>query len=147
MLMPSYVLKVKEPDTDKPAPKRKKRRERVQEATQISTLQVCIFLKKKNLNTLKFELPLYSLANCDCSFQQKIVANMKRFLLVVTLLVVLVAVSYYGYKGLLWLSDWMNEVEERKQRRHPRIWSARVLHYTPILNLSPLHLFSSRPRN
>lgn len=51
MLMPSYVLKVKEPDTDKPAPKRKKRRERVQEATQISTLQVCIFLKKKNLNT------------------------------------------------------------------------------------------------
>lgn len=64
MLMPSYVLKVKEPDTDKPAPKRKKRRERVQEATQISTLQVCIFLKKKSLNTLKFELPLYSLANC-----------------------------------------------------------------------------------
>ena len=36
---------------------------------------------------------------------------------------VLVAVSYYGYKGILWLSDWMNEVEEQRQksRRYPRI--------------------------
>lgn len=84
------TVEVKEPDTDKHGPKRKKRRERVQEVTQISTLQ-------------------------------KIVSNVKRFLLLVTLVLVLVAVSYYGYKVLLWLNDWMNEVEEKRQGRYPRI--------------------------
>ncbi|XP_004308935.1 PREDICTED: NF-X1-type zinc finger protein NFXL2 isoform X2 [Fragaria vesca subsp. vesca] len=84
------VVEVKEPDTDKPVPKRKRRRERGQEVPQISTLQ-------------------------------KVFAHVKRFLLVVTLLVLLVTASYYGYKGLLRLSDWMNEVEEKRQRRHPGI--------------------------
>jgi NF-X1-type zinc finger protein NFXL1 len=43
--------------------------------------------------------------------------------MVVMLVAMLAAVSYYGYKGLLWLSDWMNEVEEQRQksRRYPRI--------------------------
>ncbi|KAL6128102.1 hypothetical protein ACLB2K_071458 [Fragaria x ananassa] len=82
------VVEVKEPDTDKPAPKRKRRREGGQEMPQISTLQ-------------------------------KILAHVKQFLLVATLLVLLVAASYYGYKGLLRLSDWMNEVEEKKAKRTP----------------------------
>ncbi|TQD83366.1 hypothetical protein C1H46_031076 [Malus baccata] len=83
-------VEVKESDNDRQGPKRKKRRERVQQVTQTSTLQ-------------------------------KIISNVKRCLLVFTLLVVLVAVSYYGYKGLLRLNDWMNEVEENRQRRYPRI--------------------------
>lgn len=53
---------------------------------------------------------------------QKLVATMKWFLLLVILVVILVAASYSGYKGLMWLSDWMNEVEEQRLRRsYPRI--------------------------
>ncbi|KAJ9160336.1 hypothetical protein P3X46_025747 [Hevea brasiliensis] len=53
---------------------------------------------------------------------QKYVATMKWLLLVVILVVTLVAAAYFGYKGLLWLSDWMNEVEEQRlRRRYPRI--------------------------
>lgn len=48
---------------------------------------------------------------------------MKWLLVIVTLVVTLMAAAYFGYKGLMWLSDWMNEVEEqqRHRRRHPRI--------------------------
>lgn len=53
---------------------------------------------------------------------QKIISTTWRLLLYFTLLMVLIAVTYYGYKGLLWLSDWMNEVEEkRERRRYPQI--------------------------
>ncbi|XP_037492718.1 NF-X1-type zinc finger protein NFXL2 isoform X2 [Jatropha curcas] len=90
-LRKSRDLEKKETDTEKHVPKRRKRRERVQEANQISRLQ-------------------------------KFVATMRWLLLLFTLLVTLVAVTYFGYKGLLWLSDWMNEVEEQRQkRRYPRL--------------------------
>ncbi|KAL0003377.1 hypothetical protein SO802_017158 [Lithocarpus litseifolius] len=82
----SKVIEEKEPETEKNVPKRKKRRQQVQEGKQISRLQ-------------------------------KIVAAMKWLLLIVTLVVVLIAIANYGYKGLMWLSDWMNEVEEQRQRR------------------------------
>ncbi|XP_052185775.1 NF-X1-type zinc finger protein NFXL2 isoform X2 [Diospyros lotus] len=51
---------------------------------------------------------------------QRITAAMWRLFLVVTLVLVLTAAMYYGYKGLLWLSDWMNEVE-RQRIRYQRI--------------------------
>ncbi|XP_050250780.1 NF-X1-type zinc finger protein NFXL2 [Quercus robur] len=82
----SKVMEEKEPETEKNVPKRKRRRQQVQEGKQISRLQ-------------------------------KIVAAMKWLLLIVTLVVVLIAIANYGYKGLMWLSDWMNEVEEQRQRR------------------------------
>lgn len=53
---------------------------------------------------------------------QKLVACLQRFVMLLIVLVSLVAVAYYGYKGLLWLNDWMNEVEEhREKRRYGRI--------------------------
>jgi len=53
---------------------------------------------------------------------QKITAIVWRILLFVILLLALAAAIYYGYKGLLWLSDWMNEAEvQRQRRRNPRI--------------------------
>ncbi|KAH9702511.1 NF-X1-type zinc finger protein NFXL2 [Citrus sinensis] len=53
---------------------------------------------------------------------QRIFTAVKWLLLFVTLLVAVAAGLYYGYKGLLKLSDWMNEVEEQRQRkRFPRI--------------------------
>ncbi|KAJ7959647.1 NF-X1-type zinc finger protein NFXL2 [Quillaja saponaria] len=52
---------------------------------------------------------------------QKIVSTTKRLLLFVILLATLVGATYFGYKGLLLLSDWMNEVDEQRHRRYPRI--------------------------
>ncbi|CAH8389750.1 unnamed protein product [Eruca vesicaria subsp. sativa] len=59
----------------------------------------------------------------ETSRLQKLTAATKKVLMLVMLIAFLVAVSYYGYKGILWLSDWMNEVEEQRQksRRYPRI--------------------------
>ncbi|KAJ4828026.1 hypothetical protein Tsubulata_035105 [Turnera subulata] len=90
-LRKSKELEEKEPDAEKRAPKRRKRRDRVQE-TKVSRLQ-------------------------------KIVAAMKWLLLATALLVILIAALNFGYKGLMWLSDWMNEVEEQQKhrRRYPRI--------------------------
>lgn len=52
----------------------------------------------------------------ETSKLQKIISRTKQLLLFVFILVTLLAATYYGYKGLLWLSDWMNEVDERRQR-------------------------------
>ncbi|KAI3840536.1 hypothetical protein MKW92_010485 [Papaver armeniacum] len=53
---------------------------------------------------------------------QKIIATARWFFICIFILVALVAAAYYGYKGLLWLSDWMNEVEERRpHKRFPNI--------------------------
>ncbi|KAJ0046280.1 hypothetical protein Pint_06519 [Pistacia integerrima] len=83
------VLEEKEPSTEKHVGKRRKNRDRVQEAKQASRLQ--------NFFT-----------------------TVKRVLLFLIILVAVMASSYYGYKGLLKLSDWMNEVEAQRQKRHPR---------------------------
>ncbi|CAL1387580.1 unnamed protein product [Linum trigynum] len=83
----------KDSTTEAQLSRRKKRRQRLQEAKQLSTLQ-------------------------------KILPAVKKLLLVVILVGTLVAASYYGYKGLMWLSDYMNEVEEQRhssKRRYPRI--------------------------
>ncbi|EOY17775.1 Sequence-specific DNA binding transcription factor isoform 1 [Theobroma cacao] len=85
------VLEKKDPEIEKHGPKRRKRRDRIQEDKQVSRLQ-------------------------------KFVATMKRLLLFIIIVVALMAVTYYGYKGLLRLSDWMNDIEaQRERRRHPRI--------------------------
>ncbi|CAK7325863.1 unnamed protein product [Dovyalis caffra] len=91
-LRKSKDLEEKVPATENHAPKRRKRRERLQETKKTSRLQ-------------------------------KITVTMKWLLLIVTLVVTLVAAAYFGYKGLMWLSDWMNEVEEqqRQRKRYPRI--------------------------
>ncbi|PON78969.1 Guanine nucleotide-binding protein, beta subunit [Parasponia andersonii] len=53
---------------------------------------------------------------------QKVATTVKRLLLFAVLVLAVIAVLHYGYKGLLWLSDWMNEVEyQRHRRRHQRI--------------------------
>ncbi|XP_021769188.1 NF-X1-type zinc finger protein NFXL2-like [Chenopodium quinoa] len=81
----------KEIENETNAPKRKKRRGRVQEMKQVS----------------KF---------------QKLITWLQRFVMFIIVLVALVAVAYYGYKGLLSLNDWMNKVEEhREKRRYRRI--------------------------
>lgn len=91
-LRKSKDLEEKVPATEIHPPKRRKRREHLQETKKTSQLQ-------------------------------KIAATMKWLLVIVTLMVTMVAAAYFGYKGLIWLSDWMNEVEEqqRHRRRHPRI--------------------------
>lgn len=89
-LRKAKVSKVKEPETEKHGPKRKRRRERVPETRQISRLQ-------------------------------KVAATVKQLLLVIILAVAVIAALFYGYKGLLWLSDWMNEVDDQRQRRYRRI--------------------------
>lgn len=72
-------------------PKRRRRRERVQETRQASKFQA-------------------------------IKETLWRFLLFVVISIMIVAIAYYGYKGLFWLSDWMNEIEERRLRqRFPRV--------------------------
>nr|DAD26217.1 TPA_asm: hypothetical protein HUJ06_027685 [Nelumbo nucifera] len=48
---------------------------------------------------------------------QAIGATMWKFFIIISIVVALILATYYGYKGLLWLSDYMNEVEERRQRR------------------------------
>lgn len=85
-------LEEKDPDAGKHLPKRRKRRQRLQEDKGISRLQ-------------------------------KIGATLKWLLLAAALVVTLIAAAYFGYKGIMWLSDWMNEVEEqqRQRRRYPRI--------------------------
>ncbi|XP_051138149.1 NF-X1-type zinc finger protein NFXL2 [Andrographis paniculata] len=51
---------------------------------------------------------------------QKIVAVIQRILIVLLICVVTIASAYLGYKGLMRLSDWMNENEARQQRRYSR---------------------------
>ncbi|GAB4831946.1 NF-X1-type zinc finger protein nfxl2 [Ancistrocladus abbreviatus] len=48
---------------------------------------------------------------------QKVFGSLRKLLLLITLLLALVAVVYYGYHGLLMLSDWMNAIEEQRERR------------------------------
>lgn len=47
---------------------------------------------------------------------QKIISRAKQLLLFIFFLVILVAATHFGYKGLLWLNDWMNKVDEQRQR-------------------------------
>uniref|UniRef100_A0A803M3T6 NF-X1-type domain-containing protein n=1 Tax=Chenopodium quinoa TaxID=63459 RepID=A0A803M3T6_CHEQI len=57
----------------------------------------------------------------DSKFQ-KFRTWLQRFVMFIIVLVALVAVACYGYKGLLSLNDWMNKVEEhREKRRYRRI--------------------------
>ncbi|KAK3020652.1 hypothetical protein RJ639_046245 [Escallonia herrerae] len=52
----------------------------------------------------------------ETSTLQKIIATMRRLLLLAIVVLSLVATAYYSYKGLLLLSDWMNEVEVQRTR-------------------------------
>jgi NF-X1-type zinc finger protein NFXL1 len=116
-------LQEKEPETEKNVPKRRKRRQRVQEGKQMSRLQVCYFLKGKKWALLSSKFPFICLLTATVPYKQKILATTKWVLLIVTLVVVLIAIATYGCKGLMWLSDWMNEVEEQRQRRaFRRVW-------------------------
>ncbi|KAK2388048.1 NF-X1-type zinc finger protein NFXL1 [Trifolium repens] len=47
---------------------------------------------------------------------QKIISRTKQVLLFIFFLVILVATTHYGYKGLLQLNDWMNKVDEQRHR-------------------------------
>ncbi|XP_073122332.1 NF-X1-type zinc finger protein NFXL2 [Henckelia pumila] len=52
---------------------------------------------------------------------QKIVAEFERFLLYLMVALVIVALAYFCYRGLMQLSDWMNEIETQQRRRYSRI--------------------------
>lgn len=80
---------LEEPENEKQGPKRRKRKNRVQEDKQTSKLQ-------------------------------QILATMKKIVLIIVIIIALVAIAYFGYKGLLRLSDWMNEVEVQRTRRRYR---------------------------
>jgi NF-X1-type zinc finger protein NFXL1 len=83
--------KAPEKEFDTTIPKRRKRRDRVQQDDQIS----------------KF---------------QKIIDSLRKLVMIIVIVMMVTASLYYGYKGLLWLSDWMNEIEVERQRpRYPRI--------------------------
>ncbi|XP_042480948.1 NF-X1-type zinc finger protein NFXL2 isoform X2 [Macadamia integrifolia] len=85
------VSEVKEVNTENHVPKRRKKRERMQESREISKLQA-------------------------------IGAIVWKCLVFISIIICIIGASYCGYKGLLWLSDWMNEVEEQRQRkRFPRM--------------------------
>ncbi|KAK9700013.1 hypothetical protein RND81_08G211100 [Saponaria officinalis] len=56
----------------------------------------------------------------QASTLQKLISTLKRLFIFVGLLVALVVLAYFGYKGLLLLNDWMNEVEERRERTRYR---------------------------
>ncbi|XP_010543727.1 PREDICTED: NF-X1-type zinc finger protein NFXL2 isoform X2 [Tarenaya hassleriana] len=51
---------------------------------------------------------------------QKLVVTARKVVMFVMFIVVLAAVSYCGYKGLLWLNDWMNQLEEQRLKSRSR---------------------------
>lgn len=52
---------------------------------------------------------------------QEIFNKIWQYILMALFLLLLVGAVYYGYKGLFWLSDWMNELDEtRAKKRQPR---------------------------
>ncbi|XP_073001752.1 NF-X1-type zinc finger protein NFXL2 isoform X1 [Typha latifolia] len=51
---------------------------------------------------------------------QDIKRTMLRFLLLILLLIAVVAVIYLGYKGIFRLSDWMDEIEDKRMRKRSR---------------------------
>lgn len=51
---------------------------------------------------------------------QKIMGIMRTVLLCIAIVLAVSLATYYGYKGLLRLSDWMNKVDVQKQRRRLR---------------------------
>lgn len=52
---------------------------------------------------------------------QEIFNKIWQYILLALFLLLLVGAVYYGYKGLFWLSDWMNELDEtRAKKRQPR---------------------------
>ncbi|CAM8943298.1 unnamed protein product [Rhodiola kirilowii] len=56
----------------------------------------------------------------EASRLQIVVSNIKKLLLFIALFIAIIATGIYGYKGLLRLNDWMNEIEEQRLRRRPR---------------------------
>lgn len=59
----------------------------------------------------------------EISRLQKIIFFIKKTLLLAVIVVTLIGATYYGYKGLLLLSDWMNRIDQQRQmqRRYPQV--------------------------
>ena len=57
------------------------------------------------------------------------ISRAKQLLLFIFFLVILVAATHYGYKGLLWLNDWMNKVDEQRQRSSRIRWLVHFVYY------------------
>lgn len=106
-------------------PRRKRRRERVQEVRHVSKFLVSshypatdiIFtnIEKKNLFSISSFLYLLQILK----------ATIQRGIIIVLIVATIFVSAYYGRKGIFWLSDRMNEVDEQRLRRrgtHPRFY-------------------------
>lgn len=80
-------------------------------------MQVCLLLLRKKLQLLLY-LVVFSLEYMGICFVQKIVAVIKRILLFLIIVVGVIASAYFGYKGLMWLNDYMNKYDSQQKRRY-----------------------------
>ncbi|XP_024462414.1 NF-X1-type zinc finger protein NFXL2 isoform X4 [Populus trichocarpa] len=82
---------------------------------------ICVNPKIWRFQLLKIMYLSTKIGVNDCKSKEDLTnaedaATMRWLFLMVTLVVTLVAAAYFGYKGLMWLSDWMDEVEEQRDR-------------------------------
>ncbi|KAJ6726917.1 hypothetical protein OIU79_004948 [Salix purpurea] len=56
-----------------------------------------------------------------------LVVTLKWLFLIAALVVTLAAAIYFGYEGLIWLSGWMDGVEEQRDRRWMCAWTQPII--------------------
>lgn len=99
--------------------KRRRRRERIQEARQASKFQVTYLYP--NTLVIFYRLKV-TRSNISFSFLLQIIkSTIQRGLIISMIFMVIIASVYYGYKGLFLLSDWMNEMEEQRLHRRTAV--------------------------
>lgn len=99
-------------------PKRRRRRERIQEARQASKFQVT-YLYPNTRHLLQVES--HEIKYFFSFLLQIIKSTIQRGLIISLIFMVIIASVYYGYKGLFLLSDWMNEMEEQRLHRRTAV--------------------------
>lgn len=99
-------LKVDDPDLHLRKPKAPEKKE--------TDVENHVRKRKRRKEKLQQDLQL--------SMFQKVMGIFWKLLVLVMIVVSLILMAYFGYKGLLWVNDWMNEVEiQRQRKRYPRM--------------------------
>lgn len=117
-----WLFLLKEKESDKATTntsKRRRRKQRVHEEENVSRLQVWLYFWANVCDIYHFWA--VNILVMKWFRVQKMVALARRVFLVVMIAGVVVASAYFGYKGLLWLSDWMNRIETQQRRRYSRV--------------------------